>query len=382
MIAACNHIRAAAAGRRTMAVVLGLMALAGGALGAVPEKKTLGFAIFSWRTAGYDTKDGKEECPQGFAEGALTVWVNSLSSADRARLLKSGPIDTVNPQLTKTAQERGPGGLDICANPTSVKEPPMRIVGGRFSEGLDLDGTLDGHATPKTCAHQKFTSPDGTQGVDNQWYRLMGCAAGFRGNGVMEEVINSGIRDGGQAILMEVGGVGDIRNSPEVTVVFSRAIDPLVKGPTGTDILPGGSYRAADNYRYVTHGAIKDGILTTEPIDIHFPFFQIPIEEDRYLRDMRLRVSLSPDGAHAKGLLAGYYDLDSLWSYLGRNGGEAPIGHYSCPAAYEAAHRLADGYPDPKTGACTALSAAFDIEAVSAFVIHPDKTARADGAPE
>lgn len=375
MIAACKHIESAA-------ITLGLLAMAGLAQAASPEKQTIGFAIVTWHTAGYETKDGKEECPQGLTEGALTVWINSLSPADRAQVLKSGPIGSVNPQLTKTAQERGPGGLDICANPTSVKEPPMRIVGGKFSEGLDLDGTLDGHATAKTCAHQKFTSPDGMPGVDNQWYRLMGCAAGFRGNGVMEEVINSGLRDGGRATLMEIEGVSDLRNSPDVTVVFSQAIDPLVKGPTGTDILPRGSYRVADDYRYVTRGAIKDGILTTQPIDIHFPFFQIPIEADRYIRDMRLRLSLSPDGEHAKGLVAGYYDLDSLWSYLGRNGGEAPIGHYSCPAAYEAAHRLADGYPDPKTGACTALSAAFDIEAVSAFVIHPNKTAQAEGAPE
>jgi hypothetical protein len=358
------------------------MMLAGSADGASPGGKTFGFAIFYWHTAGYDTKDGKEECPQGFAEDAITVWINSLSSGERAKVLKAGPTDSVNPELTRTAQERGPGGLDVCANPTSVKEPAMRIVGGKFSQGLNLDGTRDGHATPKTCAHQKFTSPNGTPGIDNQWYRLMGCAAGFRGNGVMEEVINSGLRDGGHAILMEIKGADDLRDSRDVEVVFSLSIDPLVKGPTGTEILPKGSYRAADNYRYSTRGAIADGVLTTEPIDIHFPFFQIPIEEDRYIRDMRLRIVLSPDGEHAKGLLAGYYDLDSLWNYLGRNGGEAPIGHYSCPAAYEAAHRLADGYPDPRTGACTALSAAFEIEAVSAFVIHPEKISRADGAPE
>jgi hypothetical protein len=47
-------------------------------------------------------------------------------------------------------------------------------------------------------------------------------------------------------------------------------------------------------------------------------------------------------------------------------------GQFSCPAFYEAGKRLADGYPDPNTGECTALSAAFHIEGLPAFVIHSD----------
>jgi hypothetical protein len=31
---------------------------------------------------------------------------------------------------------------------------------------------------------------------------------------------------------------------------------------------------------------------------------------------------------------------------------------------------LADGYPDPQTGKCTALSAAFNIRVVPAFIEH------------
>jgi hypothetical protein len=39
------------------------------------------------------------------------------------------------------------------------------------------------------------------------------------------------------------------------------------------------------------------------------------------------------------------------------------------------AHKLADGYPDPKTGECTMISSAFDITAYAAFIVHP-KTAK------
>ena len=38
-----------------------------------------------------------------------------------------------------------------------------------------------------------------------------------------------------------------------------------------------------------------------------------------------------------------------------------------------ALHRLADGYKDPKTGACTALSSALHIEFARANLIHPQR---------
>jgi hypothetical protein len=37
----------------------------------------------------------------------------------------------------------------------------------------------------------------------------------------------------------------------------------------------------------------------------------------------------------------------------------------------QTARKLADGYPDPKTGQCTMLSSAFDIQGYAAFVRHP-----------
>ena len=49
---------------------------------------------------------------------------------------------------------------------------------------------------------------------------------------------------------------------------------------------------------------------------------------------------------------------------------------WTCPSAYAAMKKFADGYRDPKTGQCTALSTAYRIEAVPAFVIHPADTAQ------
>jgi len=36
---------------------------------------------------------------------------------------------------------------------------------------MNLDGTTDGAATANSCAHEKFTGPNGEPAVDNQTYR-------------------------------------------------------------------------------------------------------------------------------------------------------------------------------------------------------------------
>ena len=79
------------------------------------------------------------------------------------------------------------------------------------------------------------------------------------------------------------------------------------------------------------------------------------------------------DGRSATGLVTGYYDVDSFMHYVNGLGVAIVISYFSCNAMYTAAQKLADGYPDPKTGECTMLSSAFRINAYAAFVLHPEK---------
>lgn len=341
--------------------------------------KTIGFAIVSWNTALYETQDGKEECPDGLALSTEAVYFQSLPPAERARwekATKNGAVDLDEKddpisELRRRALERGPHGEDVCWNPTAVKDPPLAIVRGKRSFGINLDGTKDGHATGQSCAHEKFASPGGQQGIDNQWYRMIGCSYGWRSSGYVESNVNGELKDSGHAILIEISGIDDLRNSGDVQVNFYRSRDLLPKDSAG-NILPFMSYRTFDNYKYTTHGKIVDGVLTTDPIDARFPFFGNLTHAEHHIRGMRLRLELASDGKGATGLVAGYYDIDTWWNYLSKLGYVSVAGRFDCPALYEAAHRLADGYPDPKTGQCTALSSAFKIEAVAAFVIHSE----------
>ncbi len=338
--------------------------------------KTLGFVITTWNTAMVETRF-IDECPQGFNIGYDEIWWKGLSKADRAKYTDNGLKTRLDRYFT--AIKRGPNGEDVCMNPTAVKDPPMLTVEGKTSFGMDLDGTVDGHATPKSCPHQKFTGLDGKPGVDNQMYRLLGCIYGFRSNGQYEINANENRKSNGKGMtLIEVTGVDDRdpMNSPNVKVSFYRAVDPYTLDGGG-NFTAFASYRidvANGKPRYATtvKGKIEKGVLTTESGDVNLPFYGNYTYINQLIRDMRLELEIAPDGASAKGMAAGYYGVDQLLFYITGMGPIQSTGISDCPAIYVAAHQLADGYPDPKTGECTELSSAYNFKAVAAFVIHPE----------
>ncbi len=362
------------------ALALVSAAFAGPALAASGAKspRTLGYVVTQWDYATYESPFA-DECPEGLAVGNDEYWWRGLSRADKDKLTNTGLIQPIDRR--GTAVLRGPQGEDVCWKPEIVKDPPMRTVKGKLAFGFNLDGTTDGKATPKSCAHEKFTGVDNTPGVDNQVYRLLGCLYGWRRNGVMDAYDDEERRNSGRGvILMEITNVDDARNDDAVDITFYRAIDPFSLDATGK-ILPYGSYRidmanGKPRYGATAKGKIVNGVLTTTPIDLSLPYYANSIFAEMRLRDMQFRLELPQGEGKAKGLMGGYYDFDKWWEYMMKAEFLVATGDWSCPAMWEAAHRLADGYPD-KDGKCTALSTAFKVEALPAFIVHQDRTAAA-----
>lgn len=344
--------------------------------------KTLGYVVANWDNAIYETRF-MDECPEGPAIGNDELWWRGLSRADKDRLTDKGLVQPVDRRFVSVF--RGPKGEDVCWNPTLVKDPPLRTIKGKVAYGFDLDGRSDGKATPKSCSHENFVSVRGERGVDNQMYRLLGCHYGWRRNGVLDTFGNEERRNSGRGvILMEITGVTDERNSPNVQVGFYRALDPYQIDSSGR-ILPWASYRVDTNngkprYGAVARGRIENGVLKTEPLDLKLPFYSNSAYAELDLKEMRLELDLTQgkDGK-VRGLIGGYYDFDKWWEYMLKLEFLIATGDWSCPALYTAARELADGHPDPETGECTSISSAFRMDALPAFVIH-DSAGVAKGA--
>jgi hypothetical protein len=347
--------------------------------------KTLGFVVSDIYFANYEGPV-EQVCPDGMAVTQREYALQSLPEADRDHLKSIGreATSTLHNAATKMFKAE-------CLKPDEVADPGLRTVGGSIAFGLNLDGSTSANAaSPNTCPHQKFESPTGEPGVDNQLFRVIGCIVGFRktghfeANGDAEDNYRTGYRSGEHTVLIELTGVKDARNDNDVQVGIYSSSDPAPFDATGRP-LPGASLQVHDNphFHNLAHGKIVDGVLTTDPIDLHLQFILGVSHSEYYLRGARLRMTLRPDGT-ASGLLAGYYDVDTFYDGHVRRMGIAVPEEYGlrCAGVYNALNRFADGYRDPKTGRCTAISSAFRIDAIHAFVIHPKDekktTAQAD----
>ncbi len=338
------------------------------------ETNKLGFVVESWYTAIYDT-EYMEECPEGIAIGNDEIWFNALSPEEKDRMTEGGTLQVLDLPRRPNSYLRGPNGEDVCWHPETVTDPPMRIVHGKYSYGMNLDGNSDGSPTENTCEHGNFVSPDGRiTGIDNQLYRLMGCVYGYRSEGYLEHHANRERRDESKGIiLIDVDNVDDPRNDDDIEVTFYLSATDLHFDSAGR-IVPFGSYRpVAGRYGDKVSGRIVDGVIHTDPGDVTLPVYGNDGATDMVFRDFRIEIEISHDSTRAKGLWAGYHPIASFWDHIQKVQHNVPVGQYSCPALYVAAHELADGYPDPETNECTALSSAFNFEAAAGFIIDSDE---------
>ncbi|MHB1204075.1 MAG: hypothetical protein ACYCZX_00795 [Rhodospirillaceae bacterium] len=313
----------------------------------------IGYAVADAHFAVYQTADGKKECPQGLnpngpREIFKQLWPNG------------GKIED-----TILVRE----GLNAYPADHPAQFPYLETQ-GNIGYGLNLDGKIG----PKD-----FTSPDGEKGIDNAFYRVTGCATGFRGPDGQVQLFASKFLRGFvyNRMMIEISGADNLVNAPSVDVTIMRGRDPLLLDSSGEKVAPGGSQRIDEKYGQKLiqrlHGKIEDGVLTTEPVKNGTWAWQIESNHPRslHIRDMRLRLKLTPAGAD--GLLAGYFDVGTLLDWtMGYATHHLAYDRLDAPEFYWALKRAADAYPDAK-GENTALSSAITINMAQVFIQHPDK---------
>lgn len=322
--------------------------------------KTIDLALVDWSYALVETPDGKEECSLGLQAGEVAQFKAQPNYLEHRE------------KFGGTFENRGPIGEKGNFSPTVVQDPlPWSQLTTKRGFGVNLDGTSDGHATPKSCKHEKFTTDSGEQ-VDNQMARVIGCIQGFRTSGLTGTFYRSEIPNFSvNRHLIEISGVHNETNDPDVQVSIYKGVDQLVR-TAGDVFVPYTSQRIDARFPQFTirvHGKIVDGVLITDPV----PYARFPIREtsnvgERRIHDLVLRLKLSPLGA--EGLLAGYEDTAAWWNIKSK-GVTPELDKYSPAGMYRALQENADGYPDPATGQCSAISAAYKIKAIPVIIVHP-----------
>ncbi|MCC6913327.1 MAG: hypothetical protein IT566_06460 [Rhodospirillaceae bacterium] len=335
----------------TAALIAGLAGTAAAEDGALKDR-TIGFVLTHKSFALWQSPDGKTECPDGV----------NVGPREQFKALYPNGGKFAETQLARDGEIMFP---DTTPEPKLFFHEPVSKVG----IGLNLDGKVDDN---------DFVSEDGKEtGIDNQMYRVVGCTDNYRGpEGQARHFIQDYMRKFNyNRWLIEVTDVDDLTNDPDVTVSLYRGLDALTQDAAG-NFTSGGTQRIdakwGKEFMYKTKGKIEGGVLTTAPVDITFPVSQSRGYPYNAVKDWRVRLSLTSDGAD--GLMAGYLDLErwhhnlwQLWSSHHRSYGGEPV-----PSQYRSLRRNADAYPDSVTGENTHISAAWAVKFAQAFILHPD----------
>lgn len=316
--------------------------------------------------------DPGTDCPKG--SNPEIDWVKVLVQAgyteEEAKWLRN-PANPTRSAVHGQNQMafRGKDRANVYINPTSTPESGEFLpVSGTIGEGLDLDGDKA----------NGFVSPTGEKGIDNNFYKALGCWKTYRGpprqsSGALQN--NDAMRDGSYTVVIVASGSGkDPMNDPDVTVGVYNSPDKLVKDGAGQvtrdytfRIKPDSKFEALFKAR-----SVGGRIVSTRPSE------EVWIRDPSYTRELQLLkakvdLTMQPDGS-LKGYIGGYRPWMPI--YKGWVDARGPVIEsltwVRLPDVFYALRRYADYSPTGAKGEKTHISFALRVDAVPAYVMTPD----------
>lgn len=360
---------------------------------AVFQDGSAGFVATNFSYALGPDAEGSTACPQGLT-GGIDAMMQAFASTPTGARGKNESDRSYFRRLSRAIGTTS-DGQNICMHPEAADpDPSWQMVSNSVNvDGIDLDGSASGAASSgNTCAQPDFSDDLGRQGIDNQFYRVIGCTTGFQsnaqGNGFEIEMLT-----GAWGILMTLEGVDSIHNDPEVEVGLYANADPIQLSAS-REPLSFASYamKQEPKHRGITRGRIVNGVLTTDPVDVTFVYTVNSMIHDRVLRDAQVRMTFTPEGG-LEGIIGGYSPIENMYNVqfgardgrmandelasdrlrIGTSEGRSRALGYSCQGAYHAMYQAADGHPD-ETGRCTSISTQYRIRLTPAFVLDTESS--------
>jgi hypothetical protein len=313
--------------------------------------------------------DPGTDCPKG--TNPEVDWVAVLMKAgyteEEARWLRN-PANPTRSAVHGQNQMafRGKDRANIYVHPESTPDPGLLPMVGKIAEGIDLDGN------PKTG----LISPTGEKGIDNVFYKTLGCWKTYRGpprksSGALQ--FNDSMREGAWTVVVVMSGEGtDPMNDDRITLGLYMSPDKLVKDGAG-NVAADYTFRIQPHAKFeaVFKGRVKDGRITTEATP------EIWMRDPGYAREVQLLqakadLRMQPDGT-LKGYVGGYRPWEPV--YKGWVNARGPVIEsltwVQLPAVWYALKRSADYAPAPGAEK-SHISFAFRVDAVPAYVAAPE----------
>jgi hypothetical protein len=271
-----------------------------------------------------------------------------------------------------------PDGIDatapMTANPCGVSQftdntmyAPLTLD-GLVVDGFDLDETVSADDAGR-CGQVDYAGPDGAQGVDYAFLRVIDMIRPARPGQTVQTVLASAVAQGLVRAGLRATGIDDWETDDDVEILVTHMLDTPLLGTEGA-VIGNSSVRADTDPAFQTriHGAIVDGVLTTEPADLALGHINLLVVRDRVieLRDavMRARFEVRDDGViEIDGVLSGWWLNTNMTQVIGQ--AVQTIG--ANPGELECVQAQWSDYSSDGI-ACDGMSMVFKVRAVSGFL--------------
>ncbi len=363
---------------RALIVSATALAVAGLSASAASASETRAYAVKWFHYANYSQDS---DCPEGINPNAEGLFRRILEE-------RGTPPDEIEKQMEDFPYAMYLAGIgsrgeidgkpaNPYLNPTSTKDPMLHLGQGKTGLGFNLDG--------KDTAEDFVDPESGERGVDNQFFRVVGCVNQLRSAPgelpTFPEIQWDMMRDHTPAWLIEFFDIDSMDVDDDVGVRVVRAKEPIRRNANG---LPQSDMtytidpdpRMAHN---VARGKIKDGVFTSDAPINFFMVGEAFGQAEYALREARYRFNLKDETA-LTGIVGGYHNWRTIYSSWALGGVTYEVNaSFDIPGLYYALRKSADAYPDPETGQNAFISSAYWFDAVPAFIGHSeDQTAQAD----
>jgi hypothetical protein len=355
------------------------------AVGAIPSAAFAAWTktyVIEWNEPAmyYGAKTGVvdpgADCPGG--SNPEIDWIKVLMDAGYTKEEANWLRNPANPTRSAVHGQnqmafRGKDRANVYVNPESTPEIGLTGVTGTVAEGIDLDGNKK----------NGFTSLSGEKGIDNMFYKTLGCWKTYRGperlsSGALQ--FNDGMRNGGWTALLVVAGKGkDPLNDKDVTVGYYMSADKMVKDGNG-NIARDYTFRIKPHAKYEAifpAKTINGRIVSTKPVEsvmLRNPAY----DNDLDLLRAQIDLTMKEDGS-LRGYIGGYRSWMPV--YKGWVNARGPVIEaltwVRLPDVYYALKRNADYSPAGPKGERTHISYALRVDALPAYVTTPDAGALA-----
>lgn len=319
------------------------------------------------------------DCPDGSAAAPdwQKVMVEAGYSEDEASWLRDPANPTRSPINGQPMMAfRGSNRQNVYDYPATTPEVGLTPVTGDIAIGLNLDGV------PETG----FAGPDGQRGIDNAFYRALGCCKSLRGPARLSDGAkgaNDSMREGGWTVVIVVSGEGaDPANDADMRVGFYLSDDKIVRDGNGGVASDYSFAIKPDTKREaVFEGSSDDGVITASAPQT--AWLRGPDNSELQLELAQLELSMNEDGS-LSGLLGGYRPWLPFYEgfVYARGPTVEALTWVRLPDIYYALQRYADYSPSGPGGEKTYISFTMHIDAVPAFVMQPDRITSASSVEQ